>query len=265
MVASEDGRRLFVFGGFDGKMVLNDLHILETDRMQWSAAVAEVSGKVPAAREGHASGVVGKYMLVASGQDTHRRLADTFALNTETLQWDCLDKGTEHLGTALHLKQRGCYCAFSGNRLYLLRPNREDEFRELEVVEFNLPEEIEQLRLAAQERKQAQADRLELSDAAAITTTSIELAWHPPTKNADRIDAYKLMMATPTGVVKEVAFGKFDTYKVEHLRPNTQYIFCVKAIYDDGSFLWSESKSYVSKWDHSPGQPGRGGVLHVAG
>ena len=40
MVASEDGRRLFVFGGFDGKAVLNDLHILETDRMQWSAAVA---------------------------------------------------------------------------------------------------------------------------------------------------------------------------------------------------------------------------------
>ena len=83
---------------------------------------------------------------------------------------------------------------------------------------------------------------------ATITATSLELTWQPPTKNADRIENYKLMMATPTGVVKEVAFGRFMKYRVESLRPNTQYIFCVKAVYDDGSFLWSDSKCYVTKW-----------------
>ena len=35
--------------------------------------------------------------------------------------------------------------------------------------------------------------------------------------------------------------------QVTALKPNTEYILCVKAIYDDGSFLWSESKAYHTK------------------
>ncbi len=34
--------------------------------------------------------------------------------------------------------------------------------------------------------------------------SSLELSWRPPTKNADRIERYKLMIATGTGVVKDV-------------------------------------------------------------
>ena len=34
---------------------------------------------------------------------------------------------------------------------------------------------------------------------------------------------------------------------LDDLRPNTQYIFCVKALFGDGSFLWSDSKSFRTK------------------
>jgi hypothetical protein len=68
----------------------------------------------------------------------------------------------------------------------------------------------------------------------------------PPTKNAERVDRYKLMIATSTGVVKEAYTGKDTRFRVVGLKPNTEYIMCVKAVYDDGSFLWSESKAYTT-------------------
>eukprot|EP00798_Chlamydomonas_sp_ICE-L_P017171 gene17171-23487_t len=101
-------------------------------------------------------------------------------------------------------------------------------------MEFALPEDIERMR-HSKKRDLGLSERLELLDEASCTVNSIELSWRPPTKNADRIERYKLMIATSTGVVK-------DAYQ-----PNTEYILCVKAIYDDGSFLWSESKAYMTK------------------
>jgi len=75
----------------------------------------------------------------------------------------------------------------------------------------------------------------------------LDRACRPPTKNTDRIERYKLMIATSTGVVKDVYQGKEQRFKITGLKPNTEYILCVKAIYDDGSFLWSESKGYTTK------------------
>jgi len=47
------------------------------------------------------------------------------------------------------------------------------------------------------------SDRLELLDVANTSPNSIEVSWRPPSKNADRVHHYKLMMATNThGVVK---------------------------------------------------------------
>lgn len=74
----------------------------------------------------------------------------------------------------------------------------------------------------------------------------MQVEWRPPTKNADRIERYKLMMATTSGVVKELTQGRFLRYFVSGLRPASEYIFCVKALYADGSCLWSESKSFFT-------------------
>lgn len=73
---------------------------------------------------------------------------------------------------------------------------------------------------------------------------TMQVAWRPPTKNSDQIERYKLMMASSTGGVREVAHGLMLRHYVTGLRPSTEYIFCVKAVYQDGSFLWSESKGF---------------------
>jgi hypothetical protein len=55
------------------------------------------------------------------------------------------------------------------------------------------------------------------------------------------------MVANNTGVVREAYTGKGQQAKVGGLRPNMEYVFCVKATYNDGSFLWSESRAFKTK------------------
>ncbi len=55
------------------------------------------------------------------------------------------------------------------------------------------------------------------------------------------------MAATATGVVREAYSGKATSHRVAALRPNAEYVFCVKATYDDGTFLWSESKAFRTR------------------
>ena len=38
--------------------------------------------------------------------------------------------------------------------------------------------------------------------------------------------------------------GTETRFRITGLKSATEYIMCVKALYDDGSFLWSESKAY---------------------
>ncbi len=49
--------------------------------------------------------------------------------------------------------------------------------------------------------------------------TSLELTWRPPTKNSDRIERYKLMIATGTGAVKDVYQVRWWRARAQHLRP----------------------------------------------
>jgi len=46
---------------------------------------------------------------------------------------------------------------------------------------------------------------------------------------------------------KDVYQGLHTRFKSTGLRPDMEYIFCVKATYDDGSFLWSESKAFQTR------------------
>ena len=250
LCASEDGKKIYLMGGFDGSKPLNDIYIFETERKTWTSSTP--SGALsPAPRERHAATIINNYLLVSGGTTlssggTARKLGDTWVLDLEMMEWECLDKGGGSQDM-FWLKARGEYSVFSGNRLLSLKPNRDEKLSEIEVLEFTMPSEIEGLQVQRSSRDENSMGRLEILDEPIVTLGTIEVAWRPPAKNIERIEKYKLMMATNTGVVKEVCQGKYTRYKVGGLRSNTQYIFCVKAMYDDGSFIWSESKGFYTK------------------
>ncbi len=52
------GNRFFVFGGWDGKKALNNLHVLDVERIKWLHVVA--LGVPPSARNNHAAVVIGQ-------------------------------------------------------------------------------------------------------------------------------------------------------------------------------------------------------------
>lgn len=123
---------------------------------------------------------------------------------------------------------------------------RDDKLDELLTLNFTLPEDIE--RLKTEKRKGNMIyDTLDIMNDATCTSNSIEVSWRPPTKNSERIVKFKLMLATTTGVVKEVYQGLHTRFHSTGLRPDMEYIFCVKATYDDGSYAWSESKAFSTR------------------
>lgn len=80
-----DGR-MFVFGGGDGKIWLNDLHCLHLKTLEWS--VCATNGISPIGRLQHSTVTVGKKLIVFGGEpDRRRQLNDLHVLDTETMTW----------------------------------------------------------------------------------------------------------------------------------------------------------------------------------
>jgi hypothetical protein len=42
--------------------------------------------------------------------------------------------------------------------------------------------------------------------------------------------------------------GLYDHFRVTGLTPNSDYVFCVKAIFDDGTSLWSDSRVFQTRY-----------------
>lgn len=51
------------------------------------------------------------------------------------------------------------------------------------------------------------------------------------------------MVTGKDGSVREAYEGKERSFELCGLTPDTEYILAVKAVYDDASFVWSESKA----------------------
>jgi hypothetical protein len=49
-----------------------------------------------------------------------------------------------------------------------------------------------------------QVDFLEILEDAVCSSSSVEVGWQAPSKNAERITGFKLMVASSTGVVRDV-------------------------------------------------------------
>ncbi len=79
------GKYLYLFGGWDGKMALNDLSILNIETMAWSQP--ETMGTTPCRRNNHTTAVVGTRIFVHGGHDGTQWLDDLHVLNTDSLTW----------------------------------------------------------------------------------------------------------------------------------------------------------------------------------
>ncbi|KIP09449.1 hypothetical protein PHLGIDRAFT_86732 [Phlebiopsis gigantea 11061_1 CR5-6] len=83
--------RIWVFGGGNGTMALNDLWTLEVgttanvDRMRWEQVTTK--GKRPTARGYHTANLVGNVMVVIGGSDGRECFSDVWCLNLDTLVW----------------------------------------------------------------------------------------------------------------------------------------------------------------------------------
>ena len=88
------GNKLYVFGGWNGKKALNDLHVLDVDLIDkpdqfeelWSEAFP--IGTVPATRNNHISVVVHRTeIFIHGGHDGEKWLNDLHILDTERMSW----------------------------------------------------------------------------------------------------------------------------------------------------------------------------------
>lgn len=76
------GDTMMVFGGFDGKRALNDLHILDLRNMTWSRPAD--TGAVPPPRAGHTATAIGAYCLIFGGSKADGELfGDVHVLDTQ--------------------------------------------------------------------------------------------------------------------------------------------------------------------------------------
>jgi hypothetical protein len=82
----------------------------------------------------------------------------------------------------------------------------------------------------------------------AACSTSLELRWRPPVRNAERITSYTLMM-TPGGSTVSKAWyrGLGEWTAVAGLKPGWEYIFSLKATYDDDSHIWSDTVAFHTR------------------
>jgi hypothetical protein len=125
--------QIFVIGGHEGDdphQVLNDVYILDIDKMEWSRP--KVHGFHPPPRSFHTVSVVGKNIFLFGGVNATHSLHDAFVFNTENNTWSIVSlEGIPILNRFIHT-------SFSvGNKVYVFSGNesREYFFNEVHILD----------------------------------------------------------------------------------------------------------------------------------
>ena len=79
------GNKLFVFGGWNGKSALNDLHVLDFETSKWKQV--ELRGVPPSSRNNHTIAMVGIKLYLHGGHDGKQWLNDLHVLDTDRREW----------------------------------------------------------------------------------------------------------------------------------------------------------------------------------
>ena len=295
--AMKDGKRLFLFGGFDGAGTLDDVWVFEIDRRSWKREKI-VGAASPLTRYGHVATVISdRYMLVSGGTHVEEgeggpassaspvqgapprtALLDTWVLDLESYQWETLHEAAVPARASLRPEVTyAAYHAVEGqHKIIYVKPSPDEALDEVEVVDLFLPEDIEEQKLQARKESDIIAsleilpesepvafeayDEGEIRRAKALgqepqryLAGAVMLRWSVPTKNNDHVVGYKIMMRSKVGVTSEVGYGpavdfavspRLAQFLVTGLRVGQEVQLVVKAIYDDGSFLWSQPRSF---------------------
>ena len=77
--------KMYLFGGWNGKKALNDLHIYDIENDSWSEP--EVFGSKPGHRNNHATAVYSNYMFLHGGHNGEIWQDDLYILDTTNLIW----------------------------------------------------------------------------------------------------------------------------------------------------------------------------------
>jgi len=77
--------KVFIHGGHDGGKWLNDLHILDTERMSW--VTPSVAGTCPQARACHTLTLLDRKLIMFGGYDGSRCFSDVDILDLDTMTW----------------------------------------------------------------------------------------------------------------------------------------------------------------------------------
>eukprot|EP00002_Diphylleia_rotans_P014307 TRINITY_DN2788_c0_g2_i3.p1 TRINITY_DN2788_c0_g2~~TRINITY_DN2788_c0_g2_i3.p1 ORF type:complete len:560 (-),score=132.18 TRINITY_DN2788_c0_g2_i3:419-2098(-) len=83
--ASVVSNNMFVFGGWNGSAMLDDLHVFQIDTKTWSMPI--FTGTPPQSRAGHSATACDHMIYVFGGGDGTVYLNDLHVLDTETLSW----------------------------------------------------------------------------------------------------------------------------------------------------------------------------------
>ncbi|KAG0521097.1 hypothetical protein BDA96_08G131700 [Sorghum bicolor] len=81
-------RYLLIFGGGSHSTCFSDLHLLDTQTMEWSRPKQQ--GVTPEPRAGHAGVTIGEYWFITGGGNSRKGVSVTLVLNMSTYEWSVL-------------------------------------------------------------------------------------------------------------------------------------------------------------------------------
>lgn len=82
---SRVGRKIYLFGGYNGSVCYSAIELLDLDTMTWIQP--QVSGPIPTARNAHSMTVIGKLLYLFGGHSGSKHLNDLQIFDTSKLEW----------------------------------------------------------------------------------------------------------------------------------------------------------------------------------
>ena len=145
---------LVVAGGVDGSQRFHDIHVLDTNRMV--RLEMRLFAQTPCWRAAALKPGTSHQPPPDISRRTDHEPPDGIQV------WELLDDGAEYTAI-MPWRSRAQYNCFLNGRLFRLKPNRNEVIDELEIVDFSLPDDLEELQ-RARNRKEENEDTIEISD-----------------------------------------------------------------------------------------------------